>query len=317
MLNFKKKRNTPPIARLLKLIILLLCIFIIGGGLLLFNSNTKNESNQNISASNSKDSLSENPNEKDAATTVSPVTLETEQPVIEETEIPKDTATPKPKKTPQPQKTLKPDNGIKIAIDAGHQSHENSEMEPDGPGSDNKKIKVSGGATGISSSVPEYQLTLTIAKKLKKELISRGYDVYMIRTSNDVNISNIERAEAANQSGADICIRIHADGSDDSSVRGASALCPTSSNPYIGYLSKKYEKLSQCVLDEYCKITGIRNRGISPRDDLTGTNWSKIPVTLIEMGFLTNPAEDEKMQDPSFQKNMVDGIANGIDLYYK
>ena len=50
---------------------------------------------------------------------------------------------------------------------------------------------------------------------------------------------------------------------------------------------------------------------------MTGTNWSKIPVTLIEMGFLSNPSEDEKMQDPSFQTIMAKGIADGIDLYYK
>ena len=313
MLDFRKKRDTPPITRLLKLIILLLCILIIGGGLLIFNSYTKNKENQNINASDNESILSQNPNnnEKEDAATASPVTEETDQPVIEETEPPKDTATPKPKKTP------KPKNSIKIAIDAGHQAQGDSSTEPDGPGSGNYKAKVAGGATGISSSVPEYQLNLNVAKKLKKELISRGYDVYMIRTSSNVNISNIERAKAANKSGADIYIRLHADGSDNSGAKGASALYPTTSNPYVGYLSKKSEKLSQCILNEYCKKTGINNRGLSPRDDLTGTNWSKIPVTLIEMGFLSNPSEDEKMQDPSFQTIMAKGIADGIDLYYK
>ena len=52
------------------------------------------------------------------------------------------------------------------------------------------------------------------------------------------------------------------------------------------------------------------------RDDLTGTNWSKIPVTLIEMGFLSNPAEDKKMQTSAMQKKMVSGIAEGIDAYF-
>ena len=131
MLDFRKKRDTPPITRLLKLIILLLCILIIGGGLLIIDSYTKNKENQNINASDNESILSQNPNdnEKEDAATASPVTEETDQPVIEETEPPKDTATPKPKKT------HKPKNNIKIAIDAGHQAQGDSSTEPDGPGS--------------------------------------------------------------------------------------------------------------------------------------------------------------------------------------
>ena len=70
------------------------------------------------------------------------------------------------------------------------------------------------------------------------------------------------------------------------------------------------------MLKKYCKATGIRNRGLSGRNDLTGTNWSKVPVTLIEMGFMTNKKEDKKMQKSSFQKKMAKGIADGVDSYY-
>lgn len=61
----------------------------------------------------------------------------------------------------------------------------------------------------------------------------------------------------------------------------------------------------------------LKKRGLSKRDDLTGTNWSKIPVALIEMGFMTNKTEDKQMQNKQMQKKMVDGIANGIDQYFK
>ncbi len=203
-----------------------------------------------------------------------------------------------------------------VAIDAGHQSRGNSGTEPVGPGSSVKKAKVSGGATGVSSHVPEYKLNLAVAKQLRRELISRGYEVVMIRTRNDVDISNKERAKIANKSGADIYIRIHADSSGSSSARGASALYPSTRNPYVGKLSKKSKRLSRCVLNSYCGRTGIRNRGIVVRDDLTGTNWSKIPVTLIEMGFLSSPAEDRLMQKKSMQKKMAAGIADGIDDYF-
>lgn len=202
-----------------------------------------------------------------------------------------------------------------IAIDAGHQARGNSSTEPVGPGAQTKKAKVSSGTSGVSTKVPEYKLTLAVAKKLKKELVSRGYKVVMIRTKNDVNISNKERALKANKK-ADICIRLHADGVNNSSVYGASALCPSSKNKYVAKLSGKSKKLSEYVLSEMCKASGAKNRGISLRDDLTGTNWSTIPVTLIEMGFMTNPSEDKKLQSKSYQRKLAKGMAEGVDRYF-
>ena len=203
-----------------------------------------------------------------------------------------------------------------IAIDAGHQAVGDSSVEPYGPGASTKKAKVAGGTSGAATGIPEYKLTLAVARRLKRVLEGRGYQVYMIRRSNQVNISNKKRAQLANRSGADICIRLHADGSSSSSVSGASALTPSSSNAWVGKLSKKSKKLSKALLKAYCRKTGIQNRGLSYRDDLTGTNWSKIPVTLLEMGFMSNPAEDKKMAKKAFREKMAEGIADGIDHYF-
>ena len=213
--------------------------------------------------------------------------------------------------------TAKSKKNIKIAIDAGHQARGNSATEPVGPGSSTRKAKVAGGATGVATHVPEYKLTLAVAKKLQKELQNRGYQVYMIRTKNKVNISNKKRAQLANKSGSDIYIRLHGDSSASRAVTGASGLYPSKSNKYVSKLSSKSKKLSECLLKAYCKETKIRNRGLVTRDDLTGTNWSKIPVSLIEMGFMSNPAEDRKMQKSKFQTKMAKGIADGIDTYFK
>ena len=49
---------------------------------------------------------------------------------------------------------------------------------------------------------------------------------------------------------------------------------------------------------------------------MTGINWSQVPVTIIEMGFMTNAAEDQKMNDPEFQLLMVQGLSSGIDMYF-
>lgn len=202
-----------------------------------------------------------------------------------------------------------------IGIDPGHQVAANSSTEPNGPGSSVYKMKVSGGTCGVATRKPEYQLTLEIGLALQKELWNRGYQVVMTRESNEVNISNKQRSQLLNQANADIGVRIHADGST-SGAKGVTMLCPSTSNPYVAKLSKSSKKLSDAILEKYIAATGLRSRGVAYRDDLTGTNWSTIPVTLIELGFMTNREEDLYMSSKSGQKAMVTGIADGIDSYF-
>lgn len=204
-----------------------------------------------------------------------------------------------------------------IAIDAGHQKKANNDKEPIGPGASTTKAKVSSGTQGTHTKVPEYKLTLVIAKKIKKELLDRGYEVYMIREKNDVNLSNKERADMATESGADLFIRIHADGSDHSSVNGISTLYPSKDNPYVSKLSEDSYTLSKDIVDAMCKVTGAKNRGAIARDDMSGINWSTIPVSIIEMGYMTNKKEDKLMQTEKYQDKLVKGICDGIDAYYE
>jgi len=204
-----------------------------------------------------------------------------------------------------------------IYIDPGHQRYADLTSEPIGPGSSTRKEKMTGGATGVSTGIPEYKFTLTISKKLKTALEKKGYGVILSRTKHNVKMGNVARAKKGNKSGADICIRIHADSFSNSSAKGATVLYASSSNPYYaGKYSKKSKKLGKKLLTEYCKATGISSRGLAVRNDLTGTNWSKMPTVLIECGFFSNPAEDRKLNNTSFQKKMVKGLTNGIDAYF-
>ena len=205
-----------------------------------------------------------------------------------------------------------------IVIDAGHQKEGNAEKEPVGPGAEEKQAKVSWGTTGTFTGEMEYELNLQVALLLRDELIERGYSVVMIRETNEVNISNAERAQVANGYIADAFVRIHANGWDDDTKKGAMMVCQTANNPYPACAAVYPESrlLSDCILDAYCQSTGIKKLYVWETDTKAGTNWSQVPTTILEMGFMTNREDDETMATDEFRKAAAKGIADGLDAYF-
>lgn len=214
---------------------------------------------------------------------------------------------------------MQEDTTYSVCIDPGHQGSwvDMSAQEAEAPGSSVRKTKSSAGTVGTTTGVCEYQLNLDIALLVRNELENRGYRVVMTRENNDTAISNSERAKLAASSGCDITVRIHANGSEDSSVKGALAMIGSRSNPYVSSLYDDSYLLANDVLNSYCSETGFKNLGLQFTDDMTGINWSTIPVMILEMGYMTNPEDDLSMQDPVTRGKMVNGITEGIEKYFR
>ena len=226
---------------------------------------------------------------------------------------------PAPAKAPAeetPKANVPPGDGPLIAIDAGHQAQGNSEQETIAPSSRKTKAKVADGTCGVATGIPEYEFTLNFSQCLKKKFESAGYRVFMIRQSNDVNISNQERAAMANASGARVYLRIHANGGP-ASAKGIETYYPSKNNPDVGHLSDPSRQLSELILSEMCASTGAKGRGAMARDDLTGTNFAQIPTSLIECGYMSNTEEDKNLNDPSYQDAMALGILRALDRYFQ
>ncbi|HEX3078716.1 MAG TPA: N-acetylmuramoyl-L-alanine amidase [Lachnospiraceae bacterium] len=202
-----------------------------------------------------------------------------------------------------------------IVIDAGHQRVQNKEEEPIGPGASETKPKVSSGTQGKYTGKPEYEVNLEVSLKLEDILEKQGYKVVMVRESHDVNISNSERAKVANDSKADVFVRIHCNGSEDSSTNGILTMCQTKSNPYCGEYYEQSRALSESILNNLCTETGANNQGVVETDTMSGINWCQVPVTIVEMGFMTNENEDQSLSSEEYQNKLANGIAVGITEY--
>ena len=199
-----------------------------------------------------------------------------------------------------------------VVIDPGHQAKANTSTEPVGPGSSEYKAKVSGGTAGVVTGTPESELVLTVSLKLRDALEAHGIEVVMTRTSQNVDISNIERAQLANDAGADLFVRIHADGSEDSSISGIHVLYPASIAGWTDDIAKASKEAAALAQRELIAATGARDRGLDARSDMTGFNWSDVPVILPEIGFMTNAAEDRLLATAAYQDKIVAGLTRAI-----
>ena len=216
------------------------------------------------------------------------------------------------------EKPVEPEPVKKIVVlDPGHQAVQDKEKEPLGPGSKILKNRVSSGTRGVATGVYEYELNLLFSLKLRDRLLEEGFEVLLTRTVHDVSISNKERAEMANEAGADVFIRIHANGSENRDKQGIMTIHPSSDNPFVGHLSEESLRLSRDLHDEMVSWTEGKSAGIHAMDNMVGINWSKVPVSIVELGYMSNEEEDRLLNTEAYQAKLVEGLVKGIVKYFE
>jgi N-acetylmuramoyl-L-alanine amidase len=198
-----------------------------------------------------------------------------------------------------------------ICLDPGHGTPPaiGRQVEPIGPGSKVMKIKDGGGATG------EAAVALAIARRTRSLLLARGYRVAMTRTGPTFrygNGGNIARAQFCNRRHAALMVRIHADGSSNTSLHGISTLVPALHRGWTDDIYAPSLRAGRSIQRALVGATGAADRGVVRRSDLTGFNWANVPAVLVETGFLTNPTERRLLHTGAYQQRVAAGIVAGV-----
>ncbi|PEO01468.1 N-acetylmuramoyl-L-alanine amidase [Bacillus cereus] len=204
-----------------------------------------------------------------------------------------------------------------VVIDPGHQQKANLNLEPIGPGATTQKYKVTDGTTGVVTKKREAVLVLEMAFLLKEKLEAKGIQVLMTRISQDVDISNKERATFANNHKANLFLRLHADGSENPNQSGFAVLTPAEGSPYTKEIYAESLQISQTIVNKMRENQQVKVNGIKFRDDLSGFNWSKVPGVLLELGFMSNYEEDKKLSDPQYVNSLLQSVTDSVDAYRK
>jgi N-acetylmuramoyl-L-alanine amidase len=110
-------------------------------------------------------------------------------------------------------------------------------------------------------------------------------------------------------------IRIHADGSTDTSQHGIKTLVPALHRGWTDDIYARSLRAGRDVQTALVRSTGATNDGILFRSDLTGFNWADVPAILVEAGFMTNPAEARLLRSAAYQQKIARGLVAGAQAF--
>ena len=201
----------------------------------------------------------------------------------------------------------KPLSGLVIGVNAGHQKTPNNTQYPIEPGSSKTSAANKSGTRGKFSRTEEYVITLQISLKLEKLLVENGAQVVMIRRSNDVKLTNIQRSTIMNNAGCDLALNLHCDGSGSPDVSGISTYYRAKGN-WVSESAAFARELQNGML----AATGAKNEGTHKSYNYMSLNYSTVPALMIEMGYLSSRVEDPLLNTDEYQMKLAQGLLNGI-----
>jgi N-acetylmuramoyl-L-alanine amidase len=201
-----------------------------------------------------------------------------------------------------------------VCIDPGHGTPPaiGRQTEPIGPGSHVLKIKDGGGAAG------EAAFNLAVARRTRTLLLRRGYRVAMTRTGPIFRYGsggNIARAEFCDRRHAALMLRIHADGSTNTSLHGFQTLYPALHKGWTDDIYARSLRAARLVQAATVRATGATNLGLVPRSDLTGFNWANVPAILVECGYLSNARERRLLRSSGYDWKIARGLTAGVSAF--
>ena len=199
-----------------------------------------------------------------------------------------------------------------VVVDHGARPAREPRTEPIGPGSSTRKIKDGGGTRGVASGLREAELNLRVGLRLRALLEAAGVRVVMTRTKTGTSMGNVARARIANRADAAL-LRIHADGSGGPR-RARHAHAPPVAAGGVDDVyadSKRAARIVQ-VISRSARLSGSRAAGARGFHRL---QLVRRAVILVEMGFMTNPTEDQKLlARVSYQRRAALGLCRGALL---
>lgn len=203
--------------------------------------------------------------------------------------------------------------GVTVCIDPGHTGVEFNKKEPMGPGLSGYHQTTNGQAQGVKTRRKESVVVLEIGLKLRNALLAEGADVIMTREDQETALSNVDRANVANDGGADLFIRLHCDSSSNKSNRGIHVYCPLSST-YAKAVANPdtYRTYGEALFNAMCAATGITKGSVILNNKYVGNNWATMPTFLVEMGYMSNEKDDVMLSTEEYQQNIVQGMVDGL-----
>lgn len=164
----------------------------------------------------------------------------------------------------------------------------------------------------------EKDINLQIALLLREKLEDMGYEVIMTR-EDDTFVALEERSVKANEADIDIFVSIHQNSFEEDYVHGIETW-------YSGVVVNEYANRSGALGDDSMRLAHLLHKDLLQATDghdrgvregqLWVTYTTDVPSCLIESGFVSNKEECEKLISEEYQEQIVEGLAEGIDLYF-